>query len=82
MIVNIFNVDEPWAFNCFMSLFKEHEYKFFVKLTIKDSLAIKVSDRLNELSKITNYNFYLSDESDIMVDIPDEEITYIKLKYS
>ena len=82
MIVNIFNVDEPWAFNWFMSLCKEHEYKFFVKLTYKDSMATKVSDSLNELSKITNYNFYLSDESDIMVDIPDEEITYIKLKYS
>lgn len=82
MIVNIFNVDEPWVFNWFTSLCKAHEYKFIVKLTLKDSLAIKVSDRLNELSKITNYNFYLSNESDIMVDIPDEEITYIKLKYS
>jgi hypothetical protein len=82
MIVNVFDIDEPWVFNWFTSLCKEHEYKFIVKLTIKDSLAIKVSDRLNELSKITNYNFYLSDESDIMVDIPDEEITYIKLKYT
>lgn len=82
MIVNVFNTDEPWVFNWFTSLCKEHEYKFIIKLNIADSLAIKVSDRLNELSKITNYDFYLNDDSDIMVDIPDEEITYIKLKYS
>lgn len=82
MIVNVFDTDEPWVFNWFTSLCKEHEYKFIIKLSIADSLTIKVSDRLNELSKITNYSFYLNDDSDIMVQIPDEEITYIKLKYS
>lgn len=82
MIVNVFDTDEPWVFNWFTSLCKKHHYKFIIKLSIADSLAIKVIDRLNELSKITNYSFYLNDDSDIMVEIPDEEITYIKLKYS
>lgn len=82
MILNVFDPDEPWVFNWFGSICRDHQFNLVIKLSLKDSLRFKVDERLTELSKITNYNFIFNEYGDIMVDIPDEEITYIKLKYS